>query len=76
MRNLLIGVFPLFLVAGLAAAALYILAGVLNELILRSVIVLHNHKGTIRKKDLIQDIFDLLGKNVVRVPLAEQAATS
>lgn len=54
----------------------YILAGVLNELILRSVIVLHNHKGTIRKKDLIQDIFDLLGKNVVRAPLVEQTATS
>ncbi len=44
----------------------YILAGVLNELILRSVIVLHNNKGSIRKKDLIHDIFELLGKNVVK----------
>ena len=45
----------------------YILAGMLNELILRSVIVLHNQKGTIRKKDLIRDIFELLGKNIVKV---------
>ena len=44
----------------------YILAGVLNELILRSVIVLHNLKGTIKKKDIIRDIFELLGNNVVR----------
>ncbi len=44
----------------------YILAGVLNELILRSVIVLHNHRGSIRKKDLIRDIFEILAKNVVR----------
>lgn len=54
----------------------YILAGVMNELILRSVIVLHNNKGTIRKKDLIHDIFELLGKNVVKTPPLEQAATS
>ncbi|HVN71564.1 MAG TPA: TetR/AcrR family transcriptional regulator [Desulfomonilia bacterium] len=47
----------------------YILAGMLNELILRSVIVLHNQKGAIRKKDIIHDIFELLGKNVVRAPL-------
>jgi AcrR family transcriptional regulator len=46
----------------------YILAGMLNELILRSVIVLHNQKRTIRKKDLIRDIFELLGKNIVKVP--------
>ncbi len=44
----------------------YILAGVLNELILRSVIVLHNSKGSIRKKDLLHEIFELLGKNVVK----------
>ena len=44
----------------------YILAGMLNELILRSVIVLHNLKGKIRKKDLIRDIFELLGKNIVK----------
>ncbi len=54
----------------------YILAGVMNELILRSVIVLHNHKGTIRKKDLIHDIFELLGKNVVKMPTQEQTATN
>lgn len=47
----------------------YILAGMLNELILRSVIVLHNQKGAIRKKDIIHDIFELLGKNVVKAPL-------
>jgi AcrR family transcriptional regulator len=40
----------------------YILAGMLNELILRSVIVLHNQKGIIKKKDIIQDIFELLAK--------------
>lgn len=45
----------------------YILAGVLNELILRSVIVLHNLKGTMKKKDIIRDIFELIGNNVVRV---------
>jgi len=44
----------------------YILAGVLNELILRSVIVLHNLKGTMKKKDIIRDIFELIGKNVVK----------
>ena len=38
----------------------YILAGMLNELILRSVIVLHNHKGAVRKKDIIHDIFELI----------------
>lgn len=47
----------------------YILAGMLNELILRSVIVLHNQKGAVRKKDIIHDIFELIGKNVIRVPL-------
>jgi TetR/AcrR family transcriptional regulator, cholesterol catabolism regulator len=47
----------------------YILAGMLNELILRSVIVLHNQKGAIKKKDIIHDIFELLGKNVVKTPL-------
>jgi hypothetical protein len=46
----------------------YILAGMLNELILRSVIVLHNQKGMIRKKELIRDIFELLGKNIVKAP--------
>ena len=44
----------------------YILAGVLNELILRSVIVLHNLKGTMKKKDIIRDIFELIGNNVVK----------
>jgi AcrR family transcriptional regulator len=47
----------------------YILAGMLNELILRSVIVLHNQKGATRKKDIVRDIFELLGKNVVIAPL-------
>lgn len=40
----------------------YILAGMLNELILRSVIVLHNQKGSIKKKDILHDIFELLAK--------------
>lgn len=56
-ENLLVRVHP------------YILAGMLNELILRSVIVLHNQKGALRKKDIIHDIFELIGKNVVKVPL-------
>ncbi len=47
----------------------YVLAGVLNELLLRSVIVLHNQKGGLRKKDLIRDIFEILSKNVVTVPV-------
>ena len=47
----------------------YILAGMLNELILRSVIVLHNQKNAIRKKDIIHDIFELLGKNVMKAPI-------
>jgi len=46
----------------------YILAGMLNELILRSVIVLHTQKNAIRKKDIIHDIFELLGKNVMKAP--------
>lgn len=52
----------------------YILAGMLNELILRSVIVLHNQKGVVRKKDIIRDIFELLGKNVVRTPISGSKA--
>jgi AcrR family transcriptional regulator len=52
----------------------YVLAGVLNELVLRSVIVLHNQKGTLRKKDLIHDIFELLSKNVVSA--SQQAGSS
>ncbi len=53
----------------------YILAGMLNELILRSVIVLHNQKGAIRKKDIIRDIFELMGKNVVKAPLITSSPT-
>jgi AcrR family transcriptional regulator len=53
-QNLVVNVHP------------YILAGMLNELILRSVIVLHNHRGSIRKKDIIHDIFELMGKNIVK----------
>jgi len=40
----------------------YILAGMLNELILRSVIVLHSQKSTFKKKDILHDIFLLLAK--------------
>jgi len=54
----------------------FILAGVLNELILRSVIVLHNHKGSIRKKDLIHDVFELLGKNVMKASQQAQPAAT
>jgi AcrR family transcriptional regulator len=46
----------------------YILAGMLNELILRSVIVLHNQKGSIKKKDIIHDIFELLAKAKAPLP--------
>jgi AcrR family transcriptional regulator len=53
----------------------YVLAGVLNELILRSVIVLHNQKGNFKKKDLIHDIFELLSKNVVKAPPESKTAT-
>ena len=40
----------------------YILAGMLNELILRSVIVLHSQKSAFKKKDILHDIFLLLAK--------------
>lgn len=53
----------------------YVLAGVLNELLLRSVIVLHNQKGGLRKKDLIRDIFEILSKNVVTAPAQTRTAT-
>ncbi len=52
----------------------YVLAGVLNELLMRSVIVLHNQKGGLRKKDLIRDIFGILSKNVVTVPVQAETA--
>ncbi|HON39641.1 MAG: TetR/AcrR family transcriptional regulator [Desulfomonilia bacterium] len=52
----------------------YVLAGVLNELLMRSVIVLHNQKGGLRKKDLIRDIFEILSKNVVTVPVQTETA--
>ncbi|MFY9169210.1 MAG: TetR/AcrR family transcriptional regulator [Desulfomonilia bacterium] len=52
----------------------YVLAGVLNELLMRSVIVLHNQKGGLRKKDLIRDIFEILSKNVVTVPVQAETA--
>ncbi|HDP23868.1 MAG TPA: TetR/AcrR family transcriptional regulator [Deltaproteobacteria bacterium] len=52
----------------------YILAGVLNEVILRSVIVLHNQKGTLKKHDLLKDIYEILGKNVVKGP-ADQSSS-
>lgn len=42
----------------------YILAGVLNELILRSVIVLHNNKKDITKEEVIGDILRLLEGNI------------
>ena len=47
----------------------YILAGMLNELILRSVIVLTTRKTPYAKKDIIHDIFALLGKNVMKAPI-------
>ena len=52
----------------------YVLAGVLNELLMRSVIVLHNQKGGLRKMDLIRYIFDILSKNVVTVPVQTETA--
>ena len=52
----------------------YVLAGVLNELLMRSVIVLHNQKGGLRKKDLIRNIFEILSKNVVTVPVQTETA--
>lgn len=49
----------------------YILAGMLNEIILRSVIVMLHQRDSIKKKDIMGDIFELLSKNVVRTPREE-----
>ncbi|MBN1636309.1 MAG: TetR/AcrR family transcriptional regulator [Deltaproteobacteria bacterium] len=44
----------------------YILAGVLNELVLRSVVVLHNNKKSIDKESIIRDILKVLEGNVIK----------
>ncbi len=47
----------------------YILAGLLNELILRSVIVLHHFKKNFTKEDIIRDILRVIEGNMLRAPL-------
>ncbi len=50
----------------------YILAGLLNELILRSVIVLHHYKKDLSKDDIIQDILRVIEGNMITPPQALQ----
>lgn len=47
----------------------YILAGLLNELILRSVILLHHFKKNFTKEDIIRDILRVIEGNMLRAPL-------
>lgn len=50
----------------------YILAGLLNELILRSVIVLHHYKKDLSKDDIIRDILRVIEGNMITSPQALQ----
>jgi AcrR family transcriptional regulator len=50
----------------------YILAGLLNELILRSVIVLHHYKKDLSKDDIIRDILRVIEGNMITPPHALQ----
>ena len=50
----------------------YILAGLLNELILRSVIVLHHYKKDLSKDDIIRDILRVIEGNMITPPQALQ----
>ncbi|MEN6475203.1 MAG: TetR/AcrR family transcriptional regulator [Syntrophaceae bacterium] len=52
----------------------YILAGLLNELILRSVIVLHHFKKNFTKEDIIRDILRVIEGNMLRAPLDREQA--
>lgn len=52
----------------------YILAGLLNELILRSVIVLHHFKKNFTKEDIIRDILRVIEGNMLRAPLNREQA--
>jgi AcrR family transcriptional regulator len=52
----------------------YILAGLLNELILRSVIVLHHFKKNFTKDDIIRDILRVIEGNMLRAPLNRELA--
>jgi len=44
----------------------YILAGVFNELVLRSVVVMHNNKKTVDKDSIIQDILTVIECNMIK----------
>jgi hypothetical protein len=44
----------------------YILSGLLNEIILRSVIILHQNKRTISKEDIIRDLLRILEGNLIK----------
>jgi AcrR family transcriptional regulator len=44
----------------------YILAGLLNEIILRSVIVLHQNKRFISKEDIIRDLLRIIEGNLIK----------
>jgi len=49
-----------------------ILAGLLNELNLRSVIVLHHFKKNFTKEDIIRDILRVIEGNMLRAPLMRE----
>jgi AcrR family transcriptional regulator len=44
----------------------YILAGVLNEIILRSIIILHQNKKTLSKDDIVRDILRIIEGNLLK----------
>lgn len=44
----------------------YILAGVFNELILRSVVILHSSKKDFTKEDAVHDIVRVIGGNILK----------
>jgi hypothetical protein len=44
----------------------FILAGLLNEIILRSVIVLHQNKRIISKEDIIRDLLRIIEGNLIK----------
>ncbi|RLB00886.1 MAG: hypothetical protein DRG37_01290 [Deltaproteobacteria bacterium] len=59
-ENLIIDVHP------------YILAGLLNELLLRSVFVWRNHGKDMNKQDIIRDIIRVIQGNLLRKPFHEE----
>ncbi len=53
----------------------YILAGVFNELILRSVVILHTNKKEFTKEDAVRDIIRVITGNIITKPEIIQEIT-